>query len=867
MGFTVGGITDETITGLDSKTTKGFSRSIRSIIAKEDGKFDLRQNFFVSTSTSLIGRPINYDSRFKAIYTSMSYMQPGTVNLSEYVLPDYKKIRPQAWANKTKIIGNEIYADGILFPKRDEYKESYDLGYNYKMESYDGEIDPFYLDEIKYSSGVKLISPTVSNGFSTSISTFLTTTLKFGNSFPSNNITLFGLYSIDGRTYMELGITTSGYMTCTAFYNGSSNVAWTSTSTTYKFNTNTSYLVDFGYIGGKILLKINGSENAKFSKTCSTNTGVYFQIGSTSCVDGDVSFSLNNLSFTTDSEIIWTPSVYTTKNNFDIIGSPIISDNLISNFDVGNYIVTPNNAMDLTQRPWVLNMKLTTSSDVSTQQIIFEGRNGYFNSLRVQIYNGHFYPGYNINGSWVFLQNGSPTINPNTTYWYRVVVGDGYMNFYLSTNGIDYGLTLSKSISSYPNPNRYKIGSSESSPFLGTMDLNETYIEQNGNILWYPNRQPHITHFDTYKIREGRKEFTLTSPASVSGTLNINDGVVGGFSSSNYIYFPSNTVMLPMRMYLKFSTSSDINTLQNILNKSNFLEIIVQSGILRDWSSGSGTRDICFLKPNTTYYLKVDITQTRRHYYISETAHDEYTTERVITSNISLGTTMMKFGNHISNNNYFRGLIDFKETWFENLNTNEVIWKPYAIVYHDTNAYGLCTKDFVYTGQEMTLNAYKITYDDNTYEILLGEREPTDNNITSVELIKSGITIGDNNDYTFVYDSNKEEFVISNGSIITFNVKPSISTISVSSDTFVVEKDSNSFIVGKQTQIEYSVSCENYQTISNTISISGNTTINIELEPNDGYIEVGEYRTTLSNDAVVLENYTGNKTDIVIPNI
>lgn len=847
-----------------TKEIIGKVDSLRSIIVKQDGKFDLRKNYYVTTTHEPIGQLIDYDSRISTMYTTMGLEQPGWLMISDYLLPDWSRIRPQNWFDNNILLDGRHYAEGLLFPKRNETIYHDFLNANYSMMSNSGEIDVFYQETLQYNSGIKLVSNTCTNGMVDSKSTFITTTLTFGESYPSNNITLFGIYNSDNTSYLELGITPNGFITSTVVYNGSSNINWTSTSSTYKFNLNTVYEVQFGYINGAYLLRINGTDNAKFSRNYTINGDIYFVIGSTECIDGDIQFSMNNLALHDDGIVVWQPQIENLKHNYETFGNPLLQDGLMSGFSTSNYIRTDTNALDLSVKPWVLNTKFTTGSDVSTQQIIFEGENGFRDALRIQIYQGYMYNGYHVNGTWIFMDNASPTLQPNTTYWYRVEVIDGTINFYTSLNGNDYDLSLSKNVSVYPTPKKYNIGLGETAPFLGTLDLNETNITQNGEILWKPFTEPYSEIKNTYKLYKTEEKLSIEKTMTINGSLNIDNGIVSGFLQNNYLTLPSTISHIPMDLYISFTTGSDISSMQNLLHKTGFLEIFVSGGNLKMWSSNTGEVVITPIQQSTKYWLKIAIEQEQQIYSISTESYFSNITEKIVYHRaIAVGTTVMKFGGHLNNTgNYWRGSIDFNETYM--IVDNQIHWNPMVSIETSYDVKGLCTEDFVYNGQPMILNAYRIMYTDGTEETLLGQNEPSGENIKEIMVVKTDITIGSDNDFTWTYDSNTEKFVSKNGVKLTLNVYPSMSIINISANEQIQQFGNNVYLMKKGTEITVSVENEYYYPFEQTFVVNENMEYSITLQPLPTTLDVNNFTYSINNDKIILTEYTGNDSDVVI---
>ncbi len=191
------------------------------------------------------------------------------------------------------------------------------------------------------------------------------------------------------------------------------------------------------------------------------------------------------------------PIIY---DNFVIVGTPNVNFRTgeISNFSTSNYLLLPN-AFNPANKSWELRMKIKTGSSADGYQKLFRscisvpsqaGRMGIF----FDIHNKHFECYVTSDGtSWLFGQNGSYTVQTNTTYWLKLgwsgteyyidysLDGENYIRdvSFSSTSPLYDGLTISQ-LGVYT----YEGGYHE--PFLGTMYLNETKIDVDHELWWSP---------------------------------------------------------------------------------------------------------------------------------------------------------------------------------------------------------------------------------------------------------------------------------------------------------------------------------------------------------------------------------------------
>ena len=195
--------------------------------------------------------------------------------------------------------------------------------------------------------------------------------------------------------------------------------------------------------------------------------------------------------------------------NIAKVGSITNNNGILSGFSASNYAQLPNSFVHNSQ-PWEIQFKVTTGSNVNTQGCICE-----------QLFNGSKYTGLTLyiqsgtfrmrggNGSSNIVDiDSSYSIKANTTYWFKAEFTGSKYNFYASTDGTSWTQVTSVSSNSILTDNySMNIGrrnySAGSYPWLGEIDLNESYIKVNGEYFWQGVTEPIIdgseTDYDFYK--------------------------------------------------------------------------------------------------------------------------------------------------------------------------------------------------------------------------------------------------------------------------------------------------------------------------------------------------------------------------------
>lgn len=168
------------------------------------------------------------------------------------------------------------------------------------------------------------------------------------------------------------------------------------------------------------------------------------------------------------------------KSNVTKVGSLVDNQGVLSGFSSSSYAYIPNGKQN-NNAEYVI--KFTTGSTLTTSQVIFHSE-GFVN-IETNA-NGQIYS-YSWGDSSHNIIINNPT--PNTTYWIKIVINGNAKTFSYSTNGVAYteavsfvdsGLNVSAGyqLCFGINTNVYV------NPFLGTIDLNECYINVNGQRFW-----------------------------------------------------------------------------------------------------------------------------------------------------------------------------------------------------------------------------------------------------------------------------------------------------------------------------------------------------------------------------------------------
>ena len=244
---------------------------------------------------------------------------------------------------------------------------------------------------------------------------------------------------------------------------------------------------------------------------------------------------------------------YGTSVGYTKVGSPTISNGVVSGFSSSDYITIPYNNNN--KKEVVFNF--TTPSS-------FNNNNGLYDCYGAYIYlksNGKMEAMYSSGASnrWKEITG---TLQTNTNYFLKIVIDDNAWYSYLSTDGNNYELQLTET--------QYmiylfigqaaKIGkTSYHGYWSSSIDLNKTYIKVNGKLWFYKPCTNYLVKDDKLVFADSGLYLSGPNTYTKVGSPTIADGVASDFSSNNYITLPTfNPGSSTWEIGCKFTTGSSI---------------------------------------------------------------------------------------------------------------------------------------------------------------------------------------------------------------------------------------------------------------------------------------------------------------------
>ena len=369
------------------------------------------------------------------------------------------------------------------------------------------------------------------------------------------------------------------------------------------------------------------------------------------------------------------------------VGEPTIDSNgVASGFSDSNYL-NLNQPFNPDTKKWEVGFRITTGNNLTVSNNIFRscvsvpsqaGRIG----LNINITTvSHFHIDLSFSGTaWDYSNSGPYTVLPNTNYYIKV--GWNGNTYYLeySTDGINYvrdieytsnsslynGLTVSQ-IGIYSYGNNYH------DPFLGTIDLKNSYITINN--ARYQFQLPDDTTSRAINITAA----TGNNLTKVGTGVTIDEnGVASGFSANDYLAIPK--IIEDGKVELKCKFTLDINVPSSINEELCDFYTSGSTTTGRILWDRTSKKPRIFLRNNTSDEFNsaaVDYAMVRGNTYILKFIYNNeigslylYNENEELLGSVNLQQkfnykTPIRFGTISTTTSIFTGSIDLENTYIK----------------------------------------------------------------------------------------------------------------------------------------------------------------------------------------------------------
>lgn len=500
------------------------------------------------------------------------------INTTIDLTQSYIKINGELWWSCFKKTENVVY-------KEDGNLSDYDF-FDYK--SYGLETTDYrkgYINNFFVVGAPSIANGSVVSGFSTSNYLRLPQTPDFSSvdswewafkittGTGTSDQQLIGGLSID-RTGVEIGIISSKlklWLGSTSTSNSHDISTNNAVIGTYEIATSTDYWIKLSFTGTKYILSV--SENG-VSYTDDITVESTLRIRSENLSIGVDkyggnrpflgSIDLSECYIKSNGEYLWNPYKRCKYDyNFTTVGTPNISNAPtceVSGFSSANYLSLPENFDVSDGSTWEMVYKVRTGSDISTGQSIC-GHTGSGNAdpVFIGISKSKFQMTLSKDNSTnIFsISAGIATVEANTDYFIKVTFDGSIYILSYSKDGVDYIEDSSYTSSTPVWVSNLAIGRQQGAdseyPWLGSIDLTQSYIKINNQLWWSCFKQSdHLSfdekgsdedydfintkrHFLRYSTKRYYKIVPWEQPILTSNT---SYGVVTGssYSGSRYYY-------------------------------------------------------------------------------------------------------------------------------------------------------------------------------------------------------------------------------------------------------------------------------------------------------------------------------------------
>ena len=480
------------------------------------------------------------------------------------------------------------------------------------------------------------------------------------------------------------------------------------------------------------------------------------------------------------------------------VGNPTITDGIASGFstDGYNYIKSSSDVRFDLVTEIVVKVKLSDLT-TSNKSIINFGA-----GFTINTYNNTFY----INVGENYWTGGpSNFFVSNTWRWIKWQYNNGIAVASISEDGINY-TQIKQAETSIQAVSRYfycgQLSYNQSTGFTcGSIDLNNTYIKVNDQLWFYGKNYttsnivpvpagleynntttPSIGWVDTDTSSSNFQQFTPAPEGTmigkdetemlkvetyqekgqvdynVVGTPIITDGIVSGFTDSNYITnaYPT-TIPAKTECIINFTTGNTItgSSNQSILNFVDFLNIEINtSGQLYtyDYTARQRVGNVN-LATNTNYYCKILFENGQKTFSLS-TDGVNYTTFANFndTTYVSLSGAVY-YGKHPTNaNRFFKGSINLNNTYIK---INGLYWfKPYPTMYSKI----VGPVDYTTVGSPTITNGIVSNFSQNDYPSINSSINIKNITETMFRLYIDTTNMSDNQNFFLLQDGTRVQY-------------------------------------------------------------------------------------------------------------
>lgn len=362
--------------------------------------------------------------------------------------------------------------------------------------------------------------------------------------------------------------------------------------------------------------------------------------------------------------------------NFTTVGTPSISAQEgtceVSNFSSANYLKTIEAPSDVSS--FEFGVKFTTGSTITKQQGILANSSTNIYTPQLIIDDTGYLEGLTPTkvGTWGSEINTPYVLEANTTYWAKYGWDGEQCYLDVSLDGEIYERVGTVTHSSIGWTEVMGIGIDQTSnPFLGSIDLTQSYIKINGEFWWTCFKQSDEYVFTEESTKEDY-DYTIFKDGKIGhfyrgdlyridhykgyinnfitvGTPTISKSMASGFTTvNNYLLIPAipaNTTNFETILKVRFNNNTTNQHFFNTSHTYGFLLSLSNAGKLfvhisgngSSWNIASNIHGTTVLSKDTWYYVRCSFDGLQYKVQLS-TDKEIWTDEITINSTLTVGS-------------------------------------------------------------------------------------------------------------------------------------------------------------------------------------------------------------------------------------
>lgn len=236
----------------------------------------------------------------------------------------------------------------------------------------------------------------------------------------------------------------------------------------------------------------------------------YFEAGKTNClthIPEDIKLELDPL-------------------NVTVVGSPTVSNGVVSGFSTSNYLTIDNKYKDNNYVEYVF--KFTTGSSFSAQQCVVHAE--YFINIEITTSGAVQYYSWGGKASTTLF-----TATANSTYWVKIIINGISKTYSYSTDGVTFTGSKTFTDSGLQPSNtsyQFRLGLSSynsTNPFLGSIDVSNCYAKVIGTLVWQGGT-------GTFSVLKNSKIYIPNGYEADGTTLKFDEVIVANDTPSSVVF-------------------------------------------------------------------------------------------------------------------------------------------------------------------------------------------------------------------------------------------------------------------------------------------------------------------------------------------